>query len=493
MKKIIFRLDCDYKFGFGHFFRSYSIAESIDKKEYRIYFVFNSIEKKIINILKKKNIKYFELDKIQNFSRSNEINDAKKTNFIIKNKIKKNIDYLIVDHYNLNYNWQKILSKSVKRLVVINDFINKKTYCDFFLNFFEEKLKEKFFSKKTKFLTGFENSVIQKFHFKIRKSFNTRKNIGFFFGASDKLSLTLKTIQKLIKIKNNKFLFNIFLGENNNDKSKVLKIAKKNKNIKIYFSKYNNSIFLLDTDFLISTSGYFNTERIYHNIPSINIYVNKNQKNFGQFLKKNALTEKIYLPEVYLRNINNILFKIKKYQKKNSINYNFEKFKPQFYNVNKLLNFLNINSERLYYKNAEDNLCTFIWKLKNDNETNKYSLNPGRISYLNHKKWFKTNKRKIKILFNNGEPIGQIRFDIKNNEGFIDYSVEKRQRGKGYGYKLIKDSLEEIKKLKCVNAIVHKNNIPSINIFQKLNFEKKVYKQDKKFYLFKKYENFKKT
>ena len=95
-------------------------------------------------------------------------------------------------------------------------------------------------------------------------------------------------------IKNNKFLFNIFLGENNNDKSKVLKIAKKNKNIKIYLSKYKNSIFLLDTDFLISTSGYFNTERIYHNIPSINIYVNKNQKNFGQFLKKNALTEKIY-------------------------------------------------------------------------------------------------------------------------------------------------------------------------------------------------------
>ena len=63
----------------------------------------------------------------------------------------------------------------------------------------------------------------------------------------------------------------------------------------------------------------------------------------------------------------------------------------------------------------------------------------------------------------------------------------KKTKGKGYGYKLIKDSLEEIKKLKCVNAIVHKNNIPSINIFQKLNFEKKVYKQDKKFYLFKKY------
>lgn len=354
-------------------------------------------------------------------------------------------------------------------------------------------MKKKFFSKQTKFLIGFENSVIQKFHFKIRKSRNTRNNIGFFFGASDRLSLTLKTVQKLIKIKNNKFLFNIFLGENNNDKSKILNIIKKNKNIKTYFSKYNNSNFLLDTDFLISTAGYFNTERIYHKIPSINIYVNKNQKNFGQFLKKNALIEKMYQPKVYLRNINNILFKIKKYQKIQTNNYNFEKFKPQFYNVSKLLNFLNINSQRLYYKKADDNLCTFIWKLKNDKETNKYSLNPGRISYLNHKEWFKKNKHKIKILFNSGEPIGQLRFDIENNEGFIDYSVEKRQRGKGYGYNLIKDSLKKIKKLKCINAIVHKNNIPSINIFQKLNFEKKVYKKNRKFYLFQKYENFKNT
>ena len=168
-------------------------------------------EKKVLNILKKKNINFFDLNKIKNFSANRELNDAIKTNFIIKNKIKNKISLLFLDHYNLGINWQKRVSKNIEKIIVIDDNINKKYYCDYFINFFQENIKNKNFEKKTKYIMGFENAIIQNAYFKskVKKKRNI-KRIGLFFGSSDRNSLTLKSLKKITKLKDIKLHFNIF-------------------------------------------------------------------------------------------------------------------------------------------------------------------------------------------------------------------------------------------------------------------------------------------
>ena len=52
------------------------------------------------------------------------------------------------------------------------------------------------------------------------------------------------------------------------------------------------------------------------------------------------------------------------------------------------------------------------------------------------------NKKKIFILTNNNEPIGQIRLEKDKNDVLIDYAVAKNFRNKGYGLMLIKDCLK---------------------------------------------------
>ena len=128
----------------------------------------------------------------------------------------------------------------------------------------------------------------------------------------------------------------------------------------------------------------------------------------------------------------------------------------------------------------------FLWSLRNDYLTKKYSLNPSEISFLEHKKWFLKNKQKIFILTNNNEPIGQIRLEKAKNDALIDYAVANNYRNKGYGFMLVKDCLRNNGKIENFKAVVHKKNIASINIFKRLNFKIEEHLKNKNFYLFKK-------
>ena len=128
----------------------------------------------------------------------------------------------------------------------------------------------------------------------------------------------------------------------------------------------------------------------------------------------------------------------------------------------------------------------FLWSLRNDHLTKKYSLKPGKVSFSEHKKWFLKNKKKIFILTNNNEPIGQIRLEKDKNDVLIDYAVAKNFRNKGYGLMLIKDCLRKNAKIKNFKAVVHKKNFASINIFKRLNFKIEENFKNKNFFLFNK-------
>ena len=84
MKNIVFRLDCNPKSGFGHFYRCLSIAENINKNSYKVFFILNFESKKIANILGNFEIKFFNLK--QKLYKNFENDDLKQTLFILKKK-----------------------------------------------------------------------------------------------------------------------------------------------------------------------------------------------------------------------------------------------------------------------------------------------------------------------------------------------------------------------------------------------------------------------
>lgn len=120
-----------------------------------------------------------------------------------------------------------------------------------------------------------------------------------------------------------------------------------------------------------------------------------------------------------------------------------------------------------------DSQLLFDWS--NDALVRKNSLNSELIKWEDHVLWL-TNKlqsnSKILILLEKKEPIGVLRFDQKEDHFLINYSISEKYRGKGYGNKIIELGIKHIGSDKPLKAIVKKENISSIKIFEKLNFEK---------------------
>ena len=125
----------------------------------------------------------------------------------------------------------------------------------------------------------------------------------------------------------------------------------------------------------------------------------------------------------------------------------------------------------------EDVRLYFAWV--NEPEVRKSSIEKTAILFRDHMNWFTTKLNAtdsfLFVLENDTIPIGQIRFDGKeNNVYWMDYSIDKEYRGKGLGNILIKRGIQELNKYivdPIIKAFVKKDNLPSRKVFERLNFE----------------------
>ncbi|WP_427338100.1 GNAT family N-acetyltransferase [Caloranaerobacter sp. DY30410] len=123
--------------------------------------------------------------------------------------------------------------------------------------------------------------------------------------------------------------------------------------------------------------------------------------------------------------------------------------------------------------------CDLLFKWVNDETVRKNSFNTNEIDYEQHKKWFenkiKSSNTFIYICYIDKKiPIGQIRVDMEDGIGFIDYSIDKKYRGQGYGTKLLKEIVNKFKnEVRNIRRLVGKvkiENIPSQKAFAKAGY-----------------------
>ena len=130
--------------------------------------------------------------------------------------------------------------------------------------------------------------------------------------------------------------------------------------------------------------------------------------------------------------------------------------------------------------NPEDVDLLYEWA--NDAAVRQNAFHTEPIPYENHVKWFTkplADKSVYYYILCAGEtPVGQIRLNAADGEALIDYSIDARYRGKGYGCRL----LELVKKQIVIGKIsdvikltgqVKYENRASARAFEKCGFTKK--------------------
>lgn len=126
----------------------------------------------------------------------------------------------------------------------------------------------------------------------------------------------------------------------------------------------------------------------------------------------------------------------------------------------------------------DDLQITYEWA--NHPHTREFAFTKDFISFETHSKWLqgKLNDGNClyKIFMRDGEPIGSIRLDVKDDEGLISYLISPEFTGKGYGKKLLESAISNLVKesseIKILKGLVKKENFASIRIFERLGFER---------------------
>ena len=267
MKKVaIFKSDGGYKIGNGHVIRSLILARALKKKNIKCFFL-NMKTNFFLNKLIKKEFKLLKIKR-------NSFNEIKK-------KINRlNRYYFVIDDFKFPLNLEKKISTLVQKIIVIEDFANKKHYADLIINQNLNRSKNLYKNKSNcKILAGVKYTLIDP---SLKKIFKNKKkiikNILICFGGFDGHQMNLKILKYLSCIER-KFNINILISRADFYYKKINSYIKKEKiNAKVHLNK--NLLEIINTiDFAIISAGNISKEAIVLNIPSIVIATAKDQIN----------------------------------------------------------------------------------------------------------------------------------------------------------------------------------------------------------------------
>lgn len=116
---------------------------------------------------------------------------------------------------------------------------------------------------------------------------------------------------------------------------------------------------------------------------------------------------------------------------------------------------------------------------RNDETVRRSAFASEEIEWPPHERWFtkklSSSSTRIWILEQDGQPVGQVRYELSGEIAEISFSVAREFRGQGFGVDLLSRSAplacQELKPSKLV-GFVKVDNIASSGAFERAGFER---------------------
>jgi len=265
--RFYFRVDSSLKLGMGHVMRCLVLAKALRRRGADCIFLSAPLFGNVIHIIVQNQFKVVELS-VEGGDVSNlEIDwktDAFQVSSILKNK---DFDWLIVDHYELDYRWEKGLSIGNKKIFVIDDISDRTHYCGAILNNSLNARQIVYPKSIKKFLGPAFTLVGEELTSRTLIARNSKKvlNILVAFGAADFFGQCEKVIRALKKIENIKA--HVIIGKCHVDEGVLLSCSDEN----VYVETFTNRMqeLMRWADLGIGTCGQMAWERCIEGLPAI--------------------------------------------------------------------------------------------------------------------------------------------------------------------------------------------------------------------------------
>ncbi|MBT6471973.1 MAG: UDP-2,4-diacetamido-2,4,6-trideoxy-beta-L-altropyranose hydrolase, partial [Candidatus Marinimicrobia bacterium] len=289
--KAIFRVDASLKMGTGHVMRCLTLAQVLNENGADVEFICRKHEGSLIDKIRSSGFVVHELEVFEETKVDNKLahshwlgatqqQDADDCINILK---AEKLDWLIVDHYALDEEWQKRLKPCYEKLMVIDDLADKIFDCDVLLN---QNLGTQIEDYKNKIpdncelLLGCNYALLRSEFSDLRERALVRRkntieinNILISMGGSDNENITYDILQQL----DDRFNIVVVLGSSSMHSDMIAGYAE-GKKIKVIIDADNMAELMLEADLAIGAGGSTSWERCCLGLPTLLFVTAENQR-----------------------------------------------------------------------------------------------------------------------------------------------------------------------------------------------------------------------
>jgi UDP-2,4-diacetamido-2,4,6-trideoxy-beta-L-altropyranose hydrolase len=206
---------------------------------------------------------------------------------------KLNIDLLIIDHYGIDYEYEKYIKDNIDIKILSFDDTYKRHYCDILLNHNISANEKKYKDLVPSFCelrcgsqyTLIRDEFVKEKRQKKRKNNPKRKNIFIAMGGADPLNANIKVLKKLKSIKN--LDINVVTTTANKNLKQLQRYSFLNKNITLHVNTTKIAKLINSCDLAIVTPSVTVHEVLFLKKPLIAMKLADNQDDIYKYLKRN--------------------------------------------------------------------------------------------------------------------------------------------------------------------------------------------------------------
>ena len=278
---ILFRVDSSFEIGTGHVMRCLTLAKMLKDAGCTVAFAMRAYSGDLCDYVERQGFSVFRMFHGTHFSQ--EI-DAQLTIEIIQ-EWKEQIDWCIVDHYQIDRRWEEQVKKYVGKIMVVDDLANRPHDCDLLLdqNYYKN-MKQRYdglVPKNCRLFLGPKYMILRSEFYEAKKSVKIRsghvQRMLIFFGGSDPTNETEKVLQALRDLQLTHIKVDIVVGNANPWRLRIREMCFE-MNINYHCQINYIAELMAQADLSFGAGGVTMWERCFLGLPSIVTIVAENQR-----------------------------------------------------------------------------------------------------------------------------------------------------------------------------------------------------------------------
>lgn len=499
IKSIFIRVDASLEIGTGHVMRCLTLADALSLQGNKCTFICREHNGNLIRLIEKRGYivvrlaakleKTISEQKVfldhSSWLGTTQIEDSTETKLKLCSEL---IDWMVVDHYALDFNWEQQLKPISKNMLVIDDLADRKHFCDLLI---DQSLGRKIqdykdlVPKHCRILTGVPYALLRTEFARLRPQALVRATpkspvrVLVSMGGFDQSGATLAVLKVLIKIP--KLLIHVLLSSQSAHYSSVVSFCQQHINISHNDFSDNVTELMLNSDIAIGGAGATSWERACLGLPCVAIVLAENQAKVSKELNLRGAVVVVELEHIASSLINAISLIMRDWKSYHDANIGI----CDGLGVNRVL----IEFNRLSQQ-TQDKVCNchllpasekdieLVWMWQNEQTVRRYALNPDIPSWDEHCLWMKEKITSSKDFFyilttiETEQKVGVVRLDyVEDNRYIVSIYIDPARYGEGIALSGL-NMLDAIFPDIYIMATVMLDNVASQKLFERAGYQR---------------------